>query len=372
MRRSYPTVSSAQVQSDFAAELAALGPWVAVGRSLSVEALLRLLGLMVAWRASLHAVFSRVAFGCSQTTARLGIRRQLPTLAELSARLSQRLVGGIGRRRKDGFHVAIDTHYSPYYGDGSTAGVVRGQLKASTRKFFVYATACVVERGRRYTLAVTAVESGRPDAALEPLLQHLAACGVTIRSLTLDKAFFAAAVFARLHRAAIPYLVAVPHNRRCLRWFLRPRVPAAADYRLRSRTPGRAEVTIRLRRVRYRRDGRWRTEVYAVRRLGRLSDDQLRVHYRRRFAIESSYRQLREVKAPTTSPDRVWRLLLIGLALLLRQLWAVRDAARAATSVAKRPAILPLRKLAWLLAQGLAPTRSPNGDQPSASGHNGP
>jgi len=41
--------------------------------------------------------------------------------------------------------------------------------------------------------------------------------------------------------------------------------------------------------------------------------------YRTRFGIETSYRQLGQVLACTTSKDSRVRLLLVGLALLLRQ-----------------------------------------------------
>ena len=43
--------------------------------------------------------------------------------------------------------------------------------------------------------------------------------------------------------------------------------------------------------------------------------------YRSRFAIETSYRQMNECKAKTTKKDVRYRLLLIGVALLLRQVW---------------------------------------------------
>jgi hypothetical protein len=44
--------------------------------------------------------------------------------------------------------------------------------------------------------------------------------------------------------------------------------------------------------------------------------------YRRRFGIESSYRQLGQVLPATSSTDARLRLLYVGLALLLRQYWA--------------------------------------------------
>jgi hypothetical protein len=266
-------------------------------------------------KASLHAIMHRFGFACSDNTARFGICRQLPDAAELAARISARLIGLLPVQPRRGFHVAIDTHWVAYYGDKATAGIVRGQLKASTRKFFVYATACVIERGRRYTLVVSTVESNRPIAALLPLLQQIRRQGVRIRSLALDKAFFAADVFAQLQQRRIPYIVAVPHHRRALKRFWRGRRESVANYHLRSRAPQRIEVVIPLRRIRYRRDQRLRTEVYAVWRLNH-SDNELRAAYRRRFAIESSYRQLHQAKAPTTSRHHAWRLLLIGLSLL--------------------------------------------------------
>ena len=51
--------------------------------------------------------------------------------------------------------------------------------------------------------------------------------------------------------------------------------------------------------------------------------ERLRRLYRRRFGIETSYRQKNQAKAPTTSKDPVYRLLLEGLGYLLRQVWVV-------------------------------------------------
>jgi len=43
--------------------------------------------------------------------------------------------------------------------------------------------------------------------------------------------------------------------------------------------------------------------------------------YRRRFGIESSYRQMHQGRARTSSPSAVLRLWFVGLAFLLRNLW---------------------------------------------------
>ena len=43
--------------------------------------------------------------------------------------------------------------------------------------------------------------------------------------------------------------------------------------------------------------------------------------YRRRFGIESSYRQLRQAKLRTATRSALLRLLYVGIALLLRNVW---------------------------------------------------
>ena len=43
--------------------------------------------------------------------------------------------------------------------------------------------------------------------------------------------------------------------------------------------------------------------------------------YRKRFGIETTYRQMNEVRIHTTSRDPVRRMLNVGLALILRNVW---------------------------------------------------
>ena len=52
-----------------------------------------------------------------------------------------------------------------------------------------------------------------------------------------------------------------------------------------------------------------------------LAGRQARMWYRRRFGIETSYRQLHEGQGRTTKKHLGYRLLLVGLSLLLRQVW---------------------------------------------------
>ena len=48
---------------------------------------------------------------------------------------------------------------------------------------------------------------------------------------------------------------------------------------------------------------------------------RIRQRYRRRFGIESSYRLMDQVRARTTSPHAALRFVLMGLAVLLLNMW---------------------------------------------------
>ena len=54
-----------------------------------------------------------------------------------------------------------------------------------------------------------------------------------------------------------------------------------------------------------------------------LADPATRVRkrYRRRFGIESSYRLMEQVRARTTSPNAALRFVLMGVALLIVNVW---------------------------------------------------
>jgi len=72
-----------------------------------------------------------------------------------------------------------------------------------------------------------------------------------------------------------------------------------------------------------------RRMVYAVvgkrlrRQRGKRSFPSLVATYRRRFGIESSYRQINQARLRTSSRSPELRLLAVAIALLLRNLWAL-------------------------------------------------
>ena len=73
-------------------------------------------------------------------------------------------------------------------------------------------------------------------------------------------------------------------------------------------------------------DGQWgrhgrQTLVYAFWGFEASSTRWLRETYRKRFAIETSYRQMHQGRARTCTRNPLVRLLLVGVALILRNVW---------------------------------------------------
>ncbi len=328
MRHSYSSITPSLVRATAARGLAAALAWHPFGRTVPVAALLDLLLLAAALRSSLSAVARRFAFGFSHETARRALDANLPPVDALAEGLVDALHGylprALRRRPRD---VAVDLHYVPYYGAARTPGTLGGPKKGGTHRFFVYITAVVVERGQRWCVALAPVPTTRWEEAVERVLDQLQRRDLRLRCVLLDRGFFSGHVVRLLQQRRVPFVLGVSRKGgRLNRLFelASGQVVEHAWKTERGSLPVRVRVTAARRRVR----GRWRREVYAFE--GVAPEGAVRRHQRarfyralnaRRFGIETSYRQMNEGKARTTTRDGRLRLLWLGLALLLRQAW---------------------------------------------------
>jgi hypothetical protein len=240
--------------------------------------------------------------------------------------------------------VAIDWHEIPYHGEPARhANELRhGKPKRGTTKSHVYATACVVHKGFRYTLAVTSVKrNDSPVATVARLLDCLARRGISVKTLLLDRQFCTSPVMAELQSRGVPYLMPLIFRGRKAK----TRAPKSRarkgtqralkmrDYRRKNAgryrfawTTGRQsvmfDIVIAYRAYTHRKTGRRRSKklYFAAWRVPG-SPAEIRELYRRRFAIESSYRQLGQARIRTSTREPVERLLYVLIALVLRNLW---------------------------------------------------
>jgi hypothetical protein len=253
------------------------------------------------------------------------------TMCAVLARLLPRGLGTKGRR------VAIDLIELPYHGtvdDAHEGEVCRGKAKQGTTHFFTYATAYVVLRGRRYTLALCRVKATMTmDEVLDTLLKRVQALGVKISVLLLDRGFYSVKVIRQLITAKQPFIMpAIKRGKK-------PQVPggpsgtyvmaqwkssAWTTYTLTSAKDG--QVTFDMAVVCHNLQGRWGRHqrdawLYATWGVKHRPLGWIRQTYRSRFGIESSYRQVHQAKIKTSSRNPVLRLLFVAVAFVLRNVW---------------------------------------------------
>lgn len=257
------------------------------------------------------------------------------TLKALERRLNLALTDRLPRRmRRRAWEVAIDWHLVPYYGrpKRSKNELYYGKPRQGTKHFHAYATACVVVRGHRYTLALSWVRRHESKTAvLRRLVARVRELGLRARCVLLDREFFNVAVVEYLKGERLPFLMPVMYRGRKPR----KRRPAAGLRRIRRQAAGwhphtmrnkTGEVTVKVcvayRAHTNRKDGRRVQQklLFAGWRVGG-TPTEVRRRYRKRFGIESSYRQMRQARIYTCTRDPHLRLTFVAVALVLRNLW---------------------------------------------------
>ena len=257
------------------------------------------------------------------------------TLPVLERRLNEALTSRLPRPlRRRAWPVAIDLHLDPYYGQPyrSRNEIYYGEPKQGTTKFHAYASACIVQYGRRYTLALTWVRRHESTVTvLRRLLAQIRKIGLKIKRLLLDRGFFNVAVMEFLQQENLPFLMPVKiagrrPKRGCkatgLRWIKRQ----PAGWYSHTMKSGKRQVTFAVcvgyRRYRNRKDGKQRRQklLFAAWRVHGSPTD-IRERYRRRFGIETSYRQRRQGRIYTCTRNPHLRLFFVALAFILRNVW---------------------------------------------------
>jgi len=251
----------------------------------------------------------------------------------LVAQLPRKLGRRLGRVR---YETAIDLVEVPYHGKVAAEEheVRRGKAKCGTTHFHMYGTLAIVHHHRRYTLGLTFVLAGeKMEEVVARRLDRARALGLRSRRAYLDKGFCSTAVLRLLRRRHLPDLIPIPHHGGKggigSLFVGRRSYQTLYTFNRRTRQAYTTEVVLvrKYSRGCYGRHGvQW--FAYALYGLGAIPAQQIFELYRRRFSIESGYRQLHQVRARTTSRNPALRLLLVGLALLivnlyvtLRQCW---------------------------------------------------
>ena len=296
---------------------------------------LRLLVAAAAERSSIESACSETETSPSGNRVREQLEEELPSTLEelrtLEAAFNEVLVDNLPPRILNRKHqAAIDLVLIPYHGqpDQDEREIRRGKAKQGTTHFHCYATAYVILKNKRYTLALTYVWGDEKVIdVLKRLLARLKELGIGIERLFLDRGFYNVQVIRYLKTQRISFVmpVIIRGKKGGTRGLLRQQKKSGrTTYTMRS--PKNGEVTFEVVFVqvylkgKYGKHGR-RWYAYAVYDV-KAQPKQVYEMYRLRFGIETSYRMMNQVRARTTSRKPGLRLLLVGIAFTILNLWA--------------------------------------------------
>jgi putative transposase len=310
-----------------------------VGTKCSTSVVFQVLLLAAARVVSIFAACRNLTKAPSDQSIRNALAATLPEVRELEARLNRALATRLPKAlRRKARMIAIDLTLIPYHGQPAfdEKEIYRSEPKSGTTHFHAYATAVVVHKGHRYTLALTRVEYGEkmPDV-VKRLVRIVRRRGIKLKILLLDKGFFSVAVFRYLKRAGYGYIVpAVVRGRKP-----QGRKPATGLRAIQKKNHGyyphtltgddhdqtrtcRLTICVASKSYTNKKTGKPARKklMYAIWKV-RLTPREIRETYRRRFGIETSYRQMNEARIRTSTRDPQQRLLFVGIALVLRNVW---------------------------------------------------
>ena len=227
---------------------------------------------------------------------------------------------------RQGIEIAIDYHDEPFYGkqEAMRAVTCSGQAKKGTTHFVRIATAYVIWRQVRLTLAVHYVLPNEEALeVLKILLQRLKKLGFSAKVLYMDKGFAATPIVEHLKTEKQPAIIANPIRGKTggTRALCHGRSSYTTAYTFTNGTSATIAMkaslvpdkTCKLRR-------KWLSFLII---LLDWSPDKIYQEYRRRFGVECSYRILRRLRATTTSRNPVLRFFLLSLGLILTNVWVL-------------------------------------------------
>jgi putative transposase len=266
---------------------------------------------------------------------------------------------------KRAFNIAIDLTLIPYHGQPyeNEKEIVRGMPKSGTTHFHGYATISIVRDNRRYVVALRFVEYGEQMGEIVRwLLKRLKALKFCVRRVFLDKGFCSKPVFKVLGQHKLSYVIPIPVRGKSggVRTLFQGK-SRTTTYTFKSPKQGQYSVqAVLVKRYSKGRYGRHRSKWFAYACIGlpaSILPAQVFELYRQRFGIESSYRQMNQIRARTSTRNPVIRLLLVGLAFVLFNLYIslrqnLSSAPKELLKVPKR-FWLSLRRMTLLLSRAI-------------------
>lgn len=240
--------------------------------------------------------------------------------------------------------VAIDVHNWLYYGDSETPHVSRTDPDRGTDCAYKFATICIVDPSVRFTLGWVALDGNETDELADALRQLVSQARryVELNRVYFDRGFYRAHLALTLEELVIEFVMRAPQTRKIQRFIAdHDEDTFVVDYEMARSNPPTGRTTVRLVVVPHRSREDDHFCLVTNRDITHDVAHPLAEAYRRRWGIETSYRNVTEFLPKTSSPTLSVRLFYFLFAVALYNLWVLTNRLLRPDRAVGRTPVLP-------------------------------
>ena len=275
---------------------------------------------------SIHSTAKRYQNTRSETTIRYHLDKL--NMDELIKANNKILMSSYIKSLKAGkkYEFAIDYTNDPYYGEIDSSNkkyVIKSHSKKSTNSFYSYVSLYIINKNERFTISVLPVKKKSTKVEyLKYFIDLIKKLNFEIKVLCLDREFYSIDVFELLNSHNVPYIVPVVKKGKLIKQILNGKKSRSANYTMKnSMKQIDLNIVIDVKYMKGKRDKKGCENLgFVVSDLNWTPRKVSRV-YRRRFAIESSYRMRNIVKPRTSSKNPTIRYFFALISFLLKNTW---------------------------------------------------
>lgn len=275
---------------------------------------------------SIHSVQKRYEKVPCETSLRHHLKKlDLEKLMEVNNKiLIQKPIETLKPNKK--YEFAIDFTNDPFYGEIDTSNekyVIRGQAKKSSNSFYSYVSLYIINNNERFTISVLPVEKGKSKVHyLSYFIDLVKSLNFRIKILCLDREFYSIDVFEFLKNLNIPHIIPVVKKGDRIKKILTGNRNRFDTYLMKnSEKDILLDIAIDVKYLKGKRGKKGRENlgfvVYGI----NWNPRKVSTVYRRRFAIESSYRIRNQVKPNTSTKNVIIRYFYALISFLLKNIW---------------------------------------------------
>ena len=258
---------------------------------------------------------------------------RLEKLEELESQINSSLTAEIPRKARRGKQeIGIDLHDQAFYGKdpGLLECVCRGDAKAGTTRFFRIATVYLICDNMRLTLGIIfMLRDTDLVSVVANLLTDVKLKKIRVERLYLDRGFASNAIYKYLLKHKYPAMILCPIKGKAsgngTASLCKGRTSYFTTHTFISQKHGDCKVKLAMiRKLIFNKELGKRTEQWFAYVLIHTQPPLKKIFqlYRRRFAIESSYRTMRQLRVRTNSRNPMMRFIYMALGFILVNVWA--------------------------------------------------